>query len=30
MTRDLPIFECNDQCGCDDTCPNKVRLTIFL
>ncbi|KAL0957092.1 hypothetical protein HGRIS_003187 [Hohenbuehelia grisea] len=21
---DLPIFECNDKCGCDDTCRNRV------
>lgn len=24
-TRDLPIFECNELCGCDDSCQNKVR-----
>ncbi|TIA83923.1 hypothetical protein E3P98_00524 [Wallemia ichthyophaga] len=23
-TRDLPIFECNELCGCDDSCQNKV------
>lgn len=25
----IPIFECNDLCGCSDECRNRVRLNAF-
>lgn len=24
----FPVFECNEECGCDETCLNKVRCVL--